>query len=253
MNYVYIVCAAKDNNGWDEDFILYSSKMIKSLDKYCNCTLIINTFAIYADVFNKLIVNFSKQIIHHKILEEEWINKRMFSKINGLLKIDFKYGDNVFVLDTDLLVQDDIFKVFERNFDVCYTTRYYKYYFPINAGVWGFKYNERSKKFLKFYVEQMLNPTWQPYIEFCKKFKHNSLDWWCDQDFLCTVYNNSGNLPVKCKILDIGPKYNFCPGTDINSFEVAKKQIINQVNNKEYKILHFKAKALKKILVNLDI
>lgn len=251
MDYVYIICVAKNFDEGINNFILHSKNMIKSLNSNCNCTLIVNTLNISDSLFKFLTSDFSNEVIHYKIPKKEWINYRMFSKINRLLKMGFKHGDNVFVLDTDLMVQDDIFKVFEKGFDIYYTTRHYKHVFPINAGVWGFNYNCRSEKFLRFYIEQMINPTWFPYVEFCNKFKRSGLDWWCDQDFLCAVYNNKEDLPIECKILDIGSKYNFCGDTDVNSFEIARKQIMDKIGNTDYKILHFKGLYLKKILAEL--
>jgi len=255
MNYAYIVCSregsvkssTKSQRARVEktkQLILGLKNMLKSLNNNCDCTLLVNTFGIDDDFFKELTSSFSKQIIKYEMSKEEWVGKKMFCKIKRLLEVNFKHGDNVFVLDIDLLIQDDIYKVFEKDFDVCYTTRSQKSRYSINDGVWGFKYNERSNKFLEFYINQMLKPSWVPYVEFRKKFKHKGLNWWCDQDFLCTVYNEKGKLPFECKLLDIGQKYNFL---------INDKKDITLVGDKEHKILHFRGINLNTILADLEI
>jgi hypothetical protein len=240
MNYAYIVCSDK--------YCAQSEIVLRTLNKHCKCTVLLNLYDPPKEFIDSLPKWFKQKYVIYDIPEEEWVNKRMSSKIKRLLKMDFKHGDNVFVMDTDLFIQEDIFKIFERDFDVCYTTRGYKQVVPapINAGFWGFKFNDRSEKFLKFYIDQMYNTTWEPYIKFEKSMKPlqrksfgGRLDWWCDQDFLNAVYLNGSSVPFECKIVDIGPKYNFAHAT------------VGLIGNKNYKVLHFKGgrkKGFKEII-----
>jgi hypothetical protein len=243
MNYAYVIL--------DGIYQAYCTVMLESLYNHCECILLANTFKLDN---KELLYKTSNPIIHFKISSEEWLGKRMFTKVERLTKMGFEYGDNVFILDTDIVVQDDIFAFFEKDFDVCYTSRHYNYYAPINAGVWGFKYNQRTKHFLEFYIEQMKNPTWEPYVKFREPYpNHRGLDWWCDQDFLCGVFLNGGRLPFDCVVVDMGPKYNFCPATpDVLSFEEARAEIMSHYGDKEYKILHFKSQ-LKDIMATLNL
>ena len=92
----------------------------------------------------------------------------------------------------------------------------------------------------------MYKPTWAPYIEFeesmlplNRKKCAGRLDWWCDQDFLNSVYLNGSAVPFDCKIVDIGSTYNF---THAN---------VGLIGDKKYKVLHFKGgrkKAWKEII-----
>lgn len=240
MNYAYIVCSDR--------YCDQAEMVLRTLDKHCNCNSLINVHNPTNNFHENVSKWFKRDYIVNIIPEEEWESKRMFCKIKRLLKMEFSYGDNVFVLDTDLFIQDDIFKIFEQGFDIYYTTRGYPQTIPapINAGLWAFNFNERTEKFLSFYVNQMYEPTWAPYIKFEKsmlplnrKTFAGHLDWWCDQDFLNAVYLNGGVVPFECKIMDIGNKYNFCHAN------------FSLIGNKDYKVLHFKGnrkESIKEIL-----
>jgi len=247
-NYVYTITADRS------DYSMFK-KMLESLNKHCKFCLLLNTTET-----SKEIIDFSKNILGDNLRiknidKSKWSGKRMLYKIENILSYQFEKDDNVFILDDDLIIQDDIFKVFSNNFDVCITSRHYKYWYVINGGVWGFKYNEKSKEFLKYYISQIYNPTWFPLVMFRSKFARNkSFDWWVDQDFLCVVKENG--VPINnCKVLDIGYKYNFCPSVEENipqTYELAKSEILKVVGNQEYKILHFKGR-LKNIIKEVDL
>jgi len=231
MNYAYMVCS--------DGYCSKAMCTIKSLNKHCDYTLLCNVYKPSSGFLDELNKQCSSKFVVFDIPEHEWKHKRMFCKVDRLLKMDFTHGDNVFVLDTDLYVQDDIYKLFDKDFDVFYTTHSHGGVYPINGGVWGFKFNEHSKQFLNFYVEQMQNPVWEPYVKFREAQKgrgrteFGDLDWWCDQDFLCAVYINEGNLPFECSIIDAGEEYNFF---------WPKSQGIKTINgNKKYKVLHCKS------------
>jgi len=236
MNFAYIVCSP----GYLDDMLL----MIKSLNNHCDCNIIILSHNI-PEI--KDIIKVKNNVYVYDVSDNEWINKRMICKVERLLTMPFKENDRVFVLDTDIIIQDDIFKVFESKDDILYTSRHYDYFYPINAGVWGFVYNPRSVSFLRYHVEQAYNPTWKPYIDLINKRNHQneSLDWWCNQDFLCSIYENKEQFPIKCSIRDIGPMYNYCPSSDIVDPAVVINDIKDKKGKKDYKILHFKGPDIK--------
>jgi hypothetical protein len=183
----------------------------------------------------------------------------MARKIWELQNVSFNKGDKVFVLDTDLLIQADIFEAINGGFDVAYTSRHYDYWYKINAGVWGFEYNDNSRRFLEFFGDQIRKPTWKPFIEFQKRFEGRrpvlplkNLDWWCDQDFLCSVYEHK--LPFACIIRDLGSDYNFCPSVEDDvpgTFERARDEILTKLGDTDIKVLHFKGR-LKETLAGLS-
>lgn len=242
MNYVYLVCSGK--------FQEQLPVMLRSLFKHCHCKVLLHVFDVGSAFQKMLKKSFPGLIDIFEMPKQEWEGQRMFCKVRRLLSNNFVFGDNVFVLDTDLFIQANIFEVFKLTFDVCYTTRHYKYWAPANGGVWGFRYNERSQIFLDFFIKQMSRPSWLPYIEYKKRVKHGvtNLDWWCDQDFLCALHENNKVLPFSCKVVDLGPRYNFCPGLDVS--DSAREEIQNKVGDSNYPILHFKAQ-LKPLLMNL--
>ena len=179
------------------------------------------------------------------IPNEDWLNKKMYCKIKTIDSLFLENGDEVFVLDTDLIIKTDIFDVFDKHvFDVGVTTRHYDYWYKINAGGWCFRYSEKFDLFLKFFISQIESPSWPPFMAFQQKFHHvGYLDWWCDQDFLCTIFENEP--PIDFVLKDLGYEYNFCPSVEAKipaSFERAKKEILKAKNNNKIKVLHFKGK-----------
>lgn len=174
---------------------------------------------------------------------EEWTGQRMFRKVSRLLSMPFADGDKVLVLDTDLIVQGEVFGAMEGA-DIFVTTRHYPYWYVCNGGVWGFICNSRTRRFLDFFAQQVRQPTWEPFREFQSKWRHlGNLDWWCDQDMLCVIHGHEN--PVGAKVKDLGPRHNWCPSveeSDPGTFSAARADILDKVGNPEYKVLHFKGR-----------
>lgn len=247
MNYIYTITDRPDS-------VLFK-KMIESLCSHCgDFKLFLNVFETNVEIIDFCKEKLKNRVIIKPIFHHLWDGRRMAFKIENITTMPLYENDNVFILDDDLIIKDNIFEIFNQDFDVCVTSRHYQYWYPVNAGVWGFKWNERTKNFLNFYITQIRSPSWLPLVNFRKHFaRDNSLDWWVDQDFLCTMYSN--RLPFPCKLKDIGPTYNFCPSVEEaipGTFEKAKREIIAAVNNKDIKILHLKGR-LKTIVEEIKI
>ena len=93
-------------------------------------------------------------------------------------------------------------------------------------------------------------PTWEPYVKCRKRFGHEKygLDWSVGQDFLIANWKNKEMILQQygIKIVDVGPKYNYCPPTEIlgsSAFEL----VWNALNDGEVVTVHFKSK-LKQII-----
>lgn len=236
-NWVYIIC--------DNKLKEYVNIMIESLNKHNECKVLYNCVGSAYE-------NLQENVILYNVKNVDWSNKIQLCKIQTLKKMskDFIEGDRIFILDVDIIIQDDIFKIFDDNdFDVGITSRHYEYHYPINGGVWCLRWNKKSEKFLDYFIEQTLNPSWQPLVNFRKRFKRNNdLNWWVDQDFLCAIYKNGNKLPFDCKVKDLGPMYNYCPSVpDRINYVRGEKELREKLGNKEYKILHFKA-TMKKLM-----
>jgi len=237
-DWVYIIC--------DETLKEYVSIMIRSLNIHNDCKVLY--------CYNGLTDVMPDNVLLYDVKDSEWKNKIQLCKIQKIKEMskNFKEGDKVFILDVDILVQDNIFKVFEDDFDIGYTTRHYDYHYPINGGVWCIRWNERSKRFIDFFIEQILKPSWKPLVNFRGRYpRGKNVNWWVDQDFLCAVYENGGKLPFDCKVRDLGYKYNFCPSApDKITYKQGEKELRDKFGNKEYKILHFKA-TMKRLMKEL--
>ena len=186
----------------------------------------------------------------------DYHKKQVSLKIEMLRFLDVKYNDLIIVSDLDVIFQADPFVVFENEFDVFFTSRHYEYHYPINAGIWGFRVNQNSRRFLKFYIKQMYARSWRMMRDFGNKFGRYPLGpgWYLDQDFLCTVFENLGDLPKEIngvRFYDAGYKFNFCPSFDIFG-EIAVQELKSKIGNPDYKILHLKAE-LKQLLDSTEL
>jgi len=247
MNYAYMI-----SDTMDEEI---AKRLFSSLVKRNKCSILFNGVDLSED--HKSFAQFwaNGKIEFFDVSPEDWVGRRMFCKVERLRSMPFQDGDKVFVLDTDLYFQGDIFSALEGA-DLFLTERHYEYWYVVNGGVWGFVYGDKIKRFLDFFVEQIQTSTWKPYVAFKEKWQHppdevnnGPLDWWCDQDFLCCVHDHK--LPFDCRVKSLTAHYNYCPSVEYNdpkSFERSKKDILSRVGDTCYKILHFKGK-LKEVLV----
>lgn len=252
MNVAYIVHYGEFSSG--------IATMLASLDRHCTCRLIIVSPDLTDLLQKQISAVFTQPIEFRPICSAQWVGQRMARKIWELQNISFVRGEKVFVLDTDLIIQANIFEAFNGDFDVALTSRHYDYWYKINAGVWCFEYNDNSRRFLQFFAHQIRKPTWRPFIEFQEHFEGRrpvmplkNLDWWCDQDFLCAVYGHK--LPFACTIRDLGSSYNFCPSVEDDvpgTFERAGDEILAKLDDPDIKVLHFKGR-LKQVLTELPM
>ena len=126
--------------------------------------------------------------------------------------------------DGDLYFLKDPFKVFDEqpDIDICYTTRHYDFIFPVNSGVWGYRYNSNVDKFRNWWITEVNTPSWEPYVYLRKNHPYtndyNIKDWWIDQDFLNVVHARkewvNHELNINLNIKDIGFKYNMICSPD---------------------------------------
>ena len=236
----------------ESDFIFL--KCVESFLRHSDASqLLLYTLKNQSIVENDLLQN--QRVTIKYLNEEEWGRSMMDCKIKTILSFlnsgCVKKGSHILVLDSDLFFQADPFAVFENDFDVFVTSRNYEYKFPINAGVWGFKYNKRSKKFLQYYVDNLHKASWLPYINFRKDNHGNEgladENWWKDQDFLCALYlEHKEGLEDFIKLYDATHKYNFCPHLEQGEKE-AKRQLEGAIGDITIPILHLKG-GLKKLI-----
>ena len=222
-------------------------KCFKSLRKHNDkCVIYLYTFKNELKGIDRLD---GFNIIFKELNHSTWDNRKMTNKIENIQNIIddpqmSSDGDFIMVLDSDLYFQDNPFKLFTEfnDGDVFITSRGYPYRWSINAGVWGFINNKISRKFIKYYINQIHNPTWDKLVEFRTLARRdNNPDWWVDQDFLCVI--NDKGLPKELsnlKVIDIGHKYNYCPATDRVGYPQAAAMLKKAIGDSEYKILHLK-------------
>lgn len=190
-----------------------------------------------------------------KVPEERMKNRRATCKIEILQQAVQKlsYDDNILVSDVDVYFISDPFKAFtESHFDLGLTTRGYKHLFPINAGIFYIKLNERMRRWIDWHVLQIHNPAWPPYKEAKRTNNHYrfGLDWTVGQDFLIACWNARTELlsDKGINVVDVGCKYNYCPATDLfkgKAFEMAW----NALNGNEKGIITLHLKSdLKKMI-----
>lgn len=175
------------------------------------------------------------------VSHQQWDNRRLTAKLEKMLEIPMNDGDKFCYFDGDLYFRHDPFKAFEDqpDLDVFYTERHYNFEFPVNGGVWGFKVSSDTQKFRKWFVTEVQNPTWEPYVylrknhPYVKEFDHK--DWWVDQDFLNCIHWRkewvNHELGTNLKIVNLGPRYNLI---------VNKENVDSMVEEYDPILLHFK-------------
>jgi hypothetical protein len=238
LNYISLVI---DNN-----LLSILPYMLRSISENCkDCKVRIGYYGIDANrLFDTIPLGLNCS------LEQLEDDNMIYNKLKRICDHKWEKGDKIFSLDVDTIIQADIFEAIDGTFDFGYTTREYPYWAPINEGVWCLEYNERSTRFLKFFLDQVTNPTWEPFINFSKKFGHDckGKSWFSNQDFLCAQY--LFGIDNFCRIKDIGWQYNYCPSVeecDPKTYDNAKEDIISAFGSKNIKILHFKGR-LKNIM-----
>jgi Nucleotide-diphospho-sugar transferase len=192
----------------------------------------------------------------HDINAKDFAQKSIALKIDLLKYLDLRHGDRVIVSDLDILFQGDPFSVFENDFDVFFTTRHYDYHYPINGGIWGFRVNERSRRFIVYYIRQMYTKSWNQLRKFKKRFHRlpYGFGWFDDQDFLCTVYENLKTLPEEIsnvRFYDAGYRFNYCPSYDTDG-QAAVQDLKSKLGNKDFVVLHLKGE-LKQLICTAEL
>ena len=235
MNVAYFIYVGKyiENDMFDV--------CIQSLRKQSNCKIVVYT----SGLENKELLK-SRGAHVVSISKDSWNDRRMTCKVENTLTlpdtIGLQPGDNVMVFDADLIFLKDPFTVFENEFDFMYTTRHYTDTYKANGGVWGFKFNNASEKFLKYFISNLNKPTWGPYVHFRKNHQYNrdldNLDWWVDQDWLCVCDRlkddiNNGLLEFPVTLYDAGADYNWI-------IRRGPDEVLEKIDNRDKYILHLK-------------
>ena len=245
MNIAYFIYHGKIDE-WD-----LFDLCIKSLQKVSDCKIVVFTPGLEN---HEYLENLGVQIVNFPMAK--WEKRRMTCRVECTLEfpeaIGAKYGDNILSLDADVLFIKDPFDIFEkRQFDFFYTTRNISNEYAVNAGVWGYTYNEQSENLLKFQISNLNNPEWPPYVNARNHHVHDKcgLDWWGNQDFLCQMHHeresiNNGSLGFDIKTIDAGPSYNWIySGMD-------ELDQIDHIKNKKSHVLHFKGSTSAGITSN---
>ena len=228
---------------WDSKPINYIDVCLQSLRLYnTNCNIY---FYYYDDEIKNRYYKYNINFI--KINYTEFKNKRMFYKINSTYQLIQKLDINsrLLILDCDLLFQNDPFIMFDKykNYDLYYTTsvmtQWININYCVNGGVWGINVNDNTRHFMSFWIDNMIHPSWDKWINNEHRINHidSKLDWWIDQDFLNCVSSNV--LPIPLKKINVGYKFNYFTSTWGYFSKYLKMH--NKINNKNYVIIHFKA------------
>lgn len=172
-----------------------------------------------------------------------FINKRMLYKVWSLLSFIGSLPEDSLVIcsDVDVYFKGDPFQAFNQEFDIGLTTRGYEHPCPINAGMVYLRVNEQTIKFLSYMVAEIQHSTWRVYQEWRERFKRQGMDWYVDQDFYCCAWIHKEKFGAK--IVDVGPRFNFCPHADGDSTETGKEEMKRAYReDNDIIVLHLKSK-----------
>ena len=202
--------------------------------------------------------SFLQPIEFHSLSDWQWVGQRMARKVWGLLDISFSPGDRVFVLDTDLLIQGDIFAGFDGTFDVGLTTRHYDYWYRVNGGVWGFQVNPGVAPSSNSSPPRFASRRGSLLSNSKRALSRNAplppTGVWIGGAIriFCALFWIIGYLSP-ATIGDLGYQYNFCPSVEDDvpgTFEKARDEILAKLGDPDIKVLHFKGR-LKEVLAGV--
>ena len=205
--------------------------------------------------FKKFNINFEK--INKKICQ----NRPVFYKTLMAKELCLKLpeGDRILIVDFDTLFQNNPFLMFEEFPD---NDLYYTYCLmsskdslrpekiwkslksKINGGVWGLIVNDKTKELMKFWIDNLINPSWDKWVNNELRLSHNqkglkgSKWFFSDQDFLNCIDWHDPPLSKPIKKVDVGYKYNYFTSTW--GYFNEELSMRNKIGNKDYKIIHFK-------------
>lgn len=126
------------------------------------------------------------------------------------------------VSDIDIYFQGNPFKAFVdyEKMDLGVTSRGYPHAFPINGGIFFIRVNNRMKNWVEWHLKEIHKPTWEPYVRHRRRWNHEhyGLDWSVGQDFLVANWITRNEVKAKYNVAieDVGPKYNYCPPSEID-------------------------------------
>lgn len=221
---------------------------VKTLRKHSNCVIVVVTDNVPSETRHKLSRTYN---IHWMVLNPGTMeHRRAACKIEQLdiFMQPREDGDCVLVSDVDIYFLADPFTAM-GDFDVALTTRGYDYYFPINGGIFYLNVNDKSKEWISWHNKEVIKPTWPPYIQLNQHHrKRFGLDWAVGQDFLIACWEQREQIKQETgiTIVDVGPKYNYCPPSDkwgTKAFEAIRKAY----HEKSVVALHLKS-TLKDML-----
>jgi hypothetical protein len=161
-------------------------------------------------------------------------------------------NDEILVSDVDVYFITDPFTAFSSkpDIDLGLTTRGYEHLFPINGGIFFVRMNPEMRTWLGWHVKEIHKPTWQPYVQFRKKYHHEryGLDWSVGQDFLIANWEHRTEVGIGMGVgvVDVGPHYNYCPPTDTMG-NGAFKLAWDALEKRSVSVLHLKS-DLKKMI-----
>lgn len=160
-------------------------------------------------------------------------------------------GTQTMVSDVDTYFLKDPFEAFAEDFDLGVTSRGYDYWIPINAGIYFYRISDNMRRYLEYMSDEVDKPSWGAYVKFQTSHRHQRYgrDWSRGQDFLNTSWICKDLLRdvYHIKVKDVGYKYNYCPGVDVEGDDRAKALIRQAYKNKSVHVLHLKS-SLKQLV-----
>jgi hypothetical protein len=232
--------------------------------------LVVNSLATLGDVCKSNNIIFSDKtkmyapgnVLTQFVTEKERDIGRMGSKVLTQYRfmMGLPDGSQVISADCDLHYLSNPFSAFEtlkmvsgelEEWDIAVTTRPYEYHYPINGGVVFFKINKNVRDLLSYLIAEVFDRTWFELQQYQRRFDRTpgDNDWYIDQDIWCCcwLYKNLIKERFGVNIIDVGPKYNFCPHADGVSTEDGKLLLMNAYESGAASILHLKSR-LKELL-----
>lgn len=244
MRYLYMICSAGGRPDYACDFKSMAGKMLGSFSKHNpDVTLLCNWAGLNDEIEQFVRSQYRGSIRFRDIPADRWQNRAAACKIELLLEMGFASGDEIIVLDADIVVFANLYEAFEKDFDLAYTSRPEPMpRYPVNLGLMALRWSGQLAEFIGDWVGQMRLPQWAPYLWFLVGANRGlRQDLLVDQDFLCAVVRTGQFPKTKIALHDLGPEYNWYPHDDSDQKLVeAWAEIKRAVAEDHPRVIHFK-------------
>jgi len=229
---------------------------LKTLRSVSDCDIVVCTDNVPVDLRVELTSLYGVQ--WHLYSEGAVTGRRAVFKVESLNEISLSYPDDTQIMaaDADLYYMKDPFEAFqEYTFDLGLTSRGFRCWCDINAGVYYYRMGHRLRSFIDYSTQEIREPSWPLYVNFRKRYRHEKFgqDWTRGQDFMNVVWSHRKKVRkrFKIRVTDVTPKYNYCPALPKRPSAHDYDSLVKARRGRDISVIHLRARMKKAIYAGI--